>query len=424
METINQHSLVLMVGPSGSGKSTLAAKHFAANEIVSSDNIRAELLGDFRIQTNQFEVWEEVHRRVSQRLAFGQRVVVDATNIKFGDRRVFVEMAKHFDVELVYLVVNRTVESKLKTAGWRLEVDGLIERHEEVFNNNLKEIMRGDGGAARVIKLFDNTELKVINHPLDTNDQLVNCTINKVNQPIKNDLMVVGDVHGNINELDKVVEQAEENDNHLLFLGDIIDYGYFNLTVFDVVYELVRTGKAHIIWGNHERKLDRWLNADFGRCFKGVIGQGLAMTVNEIEEAMTASPLFKEQFLAKWRFLAANSRQHFILGNFMFTHGAATKEMWDMLNKHTLYGEHQNMAYFGQVDKTIPNRKDGLPNRIYQWVNDIPTDKIVVVGHDPRDKNKPMVVVNPTGGKAIFLDTGSSKGGKLSFMVLKDFTAM
>ena len=410
-----------MVGPSGSGKSTLAAKHFAAHEIVSSDEIRAELLGDFRIQSNQYDVWAEVHRRVRQRLSFGQRVVVDATNIKFGDRQHFIEMAKHFAVELVYLVVNRPVDAKLKTAGWRLEVDGLIERHEVVFNNNLKGIMRGDG-VARVIKLFNNTELEVVKFPLESGNQLVNATVNNVNKAVDTDVIVVGDVHGNINELDAVIALANETKSHLLFLGDIVDYGYFNLTVIDVIYELLRAGKAHMVWGNHERKLDRWINADFGRSFKGMIGTGLAMTVEEINAAVIASPLFKDRFLAKWRFIAANCRQHFVVGdNYMFTHGAATKEMWDMLNKHSLFGEHQNMAFFGQVDKELPLRQDGMPNRVYYWVNDIPAGKTVVVGHDPRSKETPFVVTNAVGGRAIFLDTGSSKGGPLSHLVIKEF---
>lgn len=421
MEKINLHSLVLMVGPSGSGKSTLAAKHFEPHEIVSSDGIRAELLGDFRIQTNQFEVWEEVHRRVRQRLAFGQRVVVDATNIKFGDRRAFVDMAKHFGVELVYLVINRTVDAKLKTAGWRLEVNGLIERHEEVYNNNLKEIMRGDG-VARVIKLFDNTELEVVKLPLECGNTLVSSTVNRVNQVVNKPVTVVGDVHGNINELDVVVAQAKESGNHLLFLGDIVDYGYFNLTVMETVYDLMRTGQAHMIWGNHERKLDRWVNADFGRFFKGVIGPGLALTIKEIHDAVAANPAFKDRFIAKWRFLAANCRQHFVLGDrYMFTHGAASKEMWNMLNKHSLFGEHQNMAFFGQVDATVPMRQDGMPNRVYNWIDDIPTGKTVVVGHDPRSKNEPFIATNANGGTAVFLDTGCSKGGKLSTMTIRDF---
>lgn len=410
-----------MVGPSGSGKTTIAAKHFAPHEVVSSDGVRAELLGDFRIQSNQYEVWEEVHRRVRQRLAFGQRVVVDATNIKFGDRKAFVEMAKHYDVELVYLVINRTVEAKLKTAGWRLEVNGLIERHEEVYNNNLREIMRGDG-VARVIKLFDNTELEVVNLPLDTDATLVSSTVNRVNQVINKPVMVVGDVHGNINELDEVVAKAKETDCHLLFLGDVVDYGYFNLTAVETVYDLMRTGKAHMIWGNHERKLDRWVNADFGRCFKGVISAGLAMTIREIHDAVAGNPAFKDRFIAQWRFLAANARQHIVVGsNYMFTHGAASKEMWGMLNKHSLYGEHQNLAFFGQVDTTLPVRSDGMPNRVYNWINDIPAGKTVVVGHDPRSKVEPMVVTNDVGGRAVFLDTGSSKGGHLSHMVINDF---
>jgi protein phosphatase len=410
-----------MVGPSGSGKSTYAAKHFQPNEIVSSDNIRAELLGDFRIQSNQHDVWEEVHRRVRQRLSFGQRVVVDATNIKFGDRKPFVEMAKHFGIELIYLIINRTIEAKIKTGGWRNEVDGLIEKHDETFMNNLKEINRGDNNAARVIKIWNDTELKIVNNPIDSENALVNFTINKTNQFVTTNVVVVGDVHGNVNELDEIISNATKNNSHILFLGDIIDYGHFNLVVFDTVYQLIKTGRAHMVWGNHERKLDRWINSDFGRNFKGVVGIGLQMTIAEINDAIAKQHVFKDRFLAKWRFMAFSCRQHFIIDNYLFTHGAATPEMWSMKNRHSLYGEHQNLAFFGEVDKNLPSRQDGMPNRIYEWVNKIPAGKTVVVGHDPRSKTEPLIVTNNDGGKAIFLDTGSSKGGVLSTITINDF---
>lgn len=413
-----------MVGPSGSGKSTLAAKHFASSEIVSSDGIRAELLGDFRIQTSNFEVWQEVHRRVEHRLAWGRRVVVDATNIKTGDRKPFIEMAKKYQVELVYLVVNRTMSAKLATAGWRLEVGGLIERHEETFMNNHKAIMRGDG-VARVIELFENTELEVVDALLDSNTKLINSTVayaglsRRYPQEVKAPVVVVGDIHGNVNELYAVLSANSEA--HFMFLGDVVDYGHFNLMCFDTVYKLMRTGRAHMIWGNHERKLDRWINSDFGRNFKGVVGTGLAMTVKELTDAVAASPLFKDRFIAKWRFMANTARQHYVVGDYLFTHGAASPEMWNMLNKQSLWGEHQNLAFFGQVDKDLPSRQDGMPNRIYRWVDEVPKGKTVVVGHDPRSKTVPLVVVNAQGGKAVFLDTGSSKGGVLSTMTIENF---
>jgi protein phosphatase len=421
METINLHTLVLMIGPSGSGKSTFAAKNFPAHEIVSSDGVRAELLGDFRIQTSQDAVWTEVHRRARTRLAFGQRVIVDATNLRIRDRRAFIDMAKYFGVELVYLVINRPVDAKLKTAGWRLEVDGLIQKHEEIFNNNLKEIMRGDG-VARVVRVWDNTAIRLINHPVNGTKCLVNATVNGEFQIVTGPVMVIGDVHGNLNDLDALLVQAVEMDAHVLFLGDIVDYGFYSVDTVFTVYDLIRNGKAHMIWGNHERKVDRWINADFGNTFKGVVGPGLAVTANEINGAIANDPAFKDKFLARWRCLANHSRQCFNLGDrYLLTHGASTMDMWEMGNLHTLYGVHQNMAFFGQVDTKQPTLSSGMPNRIYQWIDEIPKGKTVIVGHDPRDKINPMVVDNVNGGRAVFLDTGSSKGGVLSMMIINDY---
>lgn len=420
METINLHSLVLMVGPSGSGKSTFAAANFPAHEVVSSDNVRAELLGDFRIQTQGDKVWEEVHRRVRVKLAFGQRVVVDATNLRARDRRPFVEMAKHFGVELVYLVINRTIDAKIKTAGWRLEVSGLIERHDETFNNNYKEITRGDG-VARVIKVHTDTVLELIFHPVNGSKKLVYSQVNGVDKYVTKPIMVIGDVHGNINELDELLAKAKEVDAHILFLGDIVDYGFYNIITLNTVYDLVRQGKAHMIWGNHERKFDRWINADFGNTFKGQVTAGLAVTVNEINAALLDNPGYKDELLARWRLLASHARQCYNLGDqYLLTHGAATPEMWEMGNNHSLFGQHENMAYFGEVDAKQPMLSTGMPNRVYNWIDNVPKDKTVIVGHDPRNKVEPMVVVNSVGGKAIFLDTGSSKGGKLSYMMINN----
>ena len=410
MEQINLHSLVLMVGPSGAGKSTVISTLFDEHEVVSSDGIRAELLGDFRIQSNQDDVWTEVHRRVRQKLAFGQRVVVDATNLRFRDRKPFIEMAQRFGVELVYIVVNRSLNDKLKTGEWRLGVPGLIEKHDETFRNNLKDILRGDG-VARVIDFTNGQDhVRVVQHVNDSYRELDQTWFDR-------GVTVVGDVHGNIEDLKPIVVEATLRDQNILFLGDIIDYGDHNLATMDLVYDLVRRGKARMVWGNHERKITRWVDADFGRGFKGVISAGMAKTVDEINAAAKLDAAFEDRFKARWRMLHSNSRQHFVNREWLFTHGAATIGMWEMAG-HSLNGYHGNMAYFGEVDADKPMRDDGYPNRTYGWIENIQNNHTVVVGHDPRSKDQPMMVTNDKGGRAIFLDTGSSKGGKLSCLVI------
>lgn len=411
MEKINLHTLVLMVGPSGAGKSTVITTFFDEHEVVSSDGIRAELLGDFRIQSNQDDVWAEVHRRVRQKLSFGQRVVVDATNLRFRDRKPFIEMAQRFGVELVYIVVDRPLEDKLRTGEWRLDVKGLIEKHDETFKNNLRDIMKGDG-VARVIDFTKGDQrLLVVPHVNDLyHSELERDWFNQ-------GVTVIGDVHGNYLDLRSILFEANLREQNILFLGDVIDYGDQNLAVMDLVYDLVRSGKARMVWGNHERKMTRWIDAGFGAEFKGTISAGMAKTVDEINAAINKDPGFKDRFVARWRMLHSNSRQHYVSGEWLFTHGAATTGMWDMTG-HSLGGEHGNMAYFGEVDRDKPMRDDGYPNRTYGWINKIPAGHTVVVGHDHRDKTQPLMVTNDVGGRAIFLDTGSSKGGKLSCMTV------
>ena len=60
---------------------------------------------------------------------------------------------------------------------------------------------------------------------------------------------------------------------------------------------------------------------------------------------------------------------------------------------------------------------------MYDWVEDVPADNWLFVGHDPRpligvpDFNNfqlaPLVNKNENGGATVFLDSGSGKGGTL-----------
>jgi energy-coupling factor transporter ATP-binding protein EcfA2 len=148
---ISKVCLVVLVGPSGSGKSTLASKIFPAGEIYSSDNLRAELFGNFREQKNIRMVFRILNERIRAALLDGKRVVLDATNLKQRDRLAAIALAEGLDIEVIYLVWNRPLQEKLVTGGWRLEVDGLIEKHDRKFRQFEAQILGGDGGLARVI---------------------------------------------------------------------------------------------------------------------------------------------------------------------------------------------------------------------------------------------------------------------------------
>ena len=400
MKTISLHSIVLMIGPSGAGKSTLANKLFNSHEIVSSDQIREELTGDFRMQTANSEVFFELHRRVELKINMGQRAVVDATNLKVRDRKFFVDLARKNNVNLYYVVINRPIDEKIRDGGWRLGVENLIEKHDEVFRSNLPDINRGDG-VATVVKHDESFHVVKRGNISEM-----------INQGNFDKLMVIGDVHGNFSDASKLVRKADSENAFTVYLGDVIDYGDNNLETFNMIYDRIMNGKALMVWGNHERKLDMWIKAGFGQNgYRGKIGNGMKKTIEEIENLAD-----KNLFKAKWRALEFMSGQHYVFGNMLFTHAAATPDLWN-INSHRPHGEHGQMAFFGQVDRAKPLREDGYPNRLYDWVNDVPENKTVIVGHDILSKNDPTTFKNQNGSTVIFLDTGSSKGGKLSHIM-------
>lgn len=388
-----------MIGPSGAGKSTIAKKLFPQHEIISSDDVRAEICGDFRIQSRNNEVFAEVHRRAELRIANGQRVVVDATNLKTRDRQFFIDLAHRYKVKLYYLVVNRSVEEKLATGGWRLEVGGLIEKHENTYKSNLRTILNGDG-VATVIHYTD--QFRVVQRG-EIQQILMNGNYRKV--------MAVGDIHGNPVDTRLAANVADTEHAFTIYLGDVVDYGDHNLEAFWVVYQRVIQGKAVLVWGNHERKLDMWIKADFGTTYRGTVSPGMQKTVNELRQLSN-----KASFIAAWRAMESMARQHYVIEDLLFTHGAATPEMW-LMTDHRLHGEHGQLAYFGQIDRDKPAREDGYPTRIYDWVEKIPAGRTAVVGHDIRDREEPVIHDNDCGGRAVFLDTGSGKGGKLSYKI-------
>lgn len=147
--------LTLMVGPSGCGKTTWLAEHakpslgklyYHPSWVISSDQTRADLFGDFRYQGGNDQVYAALFAVVNARLKAGLPTVVDATNIRTKDR---TSLATLMNVPVQYVVLNRPMADKRRDGGWRNEVDGgkydLIGKHEQTFQSNLKAILAGDG---------------------------------------------------------------------------------------------------------------------------------------------------------------------------------------------------------------------------------------------------------------------------------------
>ena len=99
-------ALVVLIGAAGSGKSTFATRHFATDEILSSDAYRAAISGDPADQTVNRAAFRALHADLSRRLSHRRLTVVDATNLTAGARSVLRERAGEAGIATVAVVLD------------------------------------------------------------------------------------------------------------------------------------------------------------------------------------------------------------------------------------------------------------------------------------------------------------------------------
>lgn len=152
-----QELLHVMVGASGSGKSTYVDEHYDSRSVISTDSIREQLFGSYTdpslfTRENGNRTWKYAHDLVKANLENGVFTVLDATNIRDADRKKVLSLVPR-GINVKYVVIERPLEHKLKTKGWRPE--SLVRKHHNTFKSNRKAIMNGDG--------FSNVTVTLVN---------------------------------------------------------------------------------------------------------------------------------------------------------------------------------------------------------------------------------------------------------------------
>jgi len=399
---IPELSLVVLVGVSSAGKSSFAKRLFKSTEIISSDQCRA-IVSDYENDRKATkDAFELLHYIASKRLKNGLLTVIDATNVQAEARRPLVQLARDFHclpVAIVLDIPEEVCQDRNTHRADRGFGKHVIRQQKSQLRKPLKTLKREGFRHIHVLKSVE--EVNAIT--AIKRDKLYN---NKKEEHGPFD--IIGDVHGCFTELVSLLNKLEycidtvaytsENfgfevshpeNRRAVFLGDLVDRGPDSPSVLKLVMSMVNNGTALCVPGNHDLKLQKYLNG------KNVqIRHGLEKTV---EQLLQETDEFKHQVKEFIYGLVS----HYVLddGKLVVAHAGLKEDMQGRgsatVRSFCMYGETT-----GEIDEF------GLPVR-HNWASEYRGEAMVVYGHTPVPEAQWL-------NKTLDIDTGCVFGGKLT----------
>ena len=252
---------IVLVGLPGSGKTSRCRSHYSDMRRVSQDEVGGS-------RSLFFDALKEA-------LASSEDVVIDRCNHTVESRAQildFVKKAGRESVEVVYLKTRRgvciqrvLVRQNHPTLGTETDAVGIVSKfHKEFQMPSLAE------GFSHVWTIEDETpEFAVLD-------------LQKSERP----LLVIGDIHGCLNELIALEEKAIKRCAELgweapqfVSVGDLVDRGPQNIEVLRRFIAGAKALSHFCIQGNHENRFRRYL---IGNPVK--ISHGLTETIIELSQ--------------------------------------------------------------------------------------------------------------------------------------------
>jgi protein phosphatase len=392
--TIPELSLVALVGVSGSGKSTFASRHFLPSEVISSDFCRKLVSDDENDQSATAAAFAVLHTIAAKRLESGRITVIDATSVRPEDRKPIVQLAKDhhvFAYAIVLDVPSDVCRERNLARPDRSFGDHVIRNQRAALRRSINNLHREGFKKVFVLNNVDDIDqAEVVRERLWTDQR-------DKTGPFD----IIGDVHGCHIELVDLLrhlgwtvsaagdDASHPEDRKAVFLGDLVDRGPASPAVLRLAMNMVRSGAAMCIPGNHENKLKRALDG------KSVtLSHGLAETMEQLSKET-------DEFRRDVASFIDGLVSHAVLdgGALVVAHAGLPEAMHGRSS-----GAVRSFALYG--DTTGETDEFGLPVR-YPWANDYRGRAAVVYGHTPIPE---AVWINGT----ICIDTGCVFGGSLT----------
>ena len=382
MKKIPLNSLCLLFTNSNDIRKKVERK-FLKHEVITLFDIKNEILGPGYWPNYDYHIMQEFQNRIKTKLNVGRRVLVSDSIMTKSNRIDIARLAKYHNIPIFY-----------------------IFSHSDIKKSKLDEGIKHGDYLAEIINLDLGMDQFELIKPY-----------NKFNleQEAKtrgyHGITLIPDIHGMKESAISAITWAKQQNNLIIFLGDIIDYGPSNKECVDLVYDLVIRGQALNIIGNHEFKIFKWLqneylNADY---FLN-ISKGNQVTINELEGRNERE---RQEFLIKMSALFAHGSYHLRINqNVAIAHAGYNNSLFSNTYQYPK-GSEEKLLIFGQIN-TNKRTADDKPTTVYNWVDELEEGKTVFVGHNIRSYANAYEQIGVNGARVIFLDTGCGKGGPLS----------
>ena len=356
--TIPDFSLVLMMGASGSGKSTFAVKHFLPTEIISSDRCRGFVADDEGDQAATSDAFDVLYYIAAKRLATRRLTVLDATNLRAEDRKHAVELARKYHALPVIFAFD--IPKAVCTERNRSRPDRdfgahVVRNHVQLLRRSLRGLQREGFRSVHTLNSLEAiAAAEVVREPLFTD-----------RRGDAGPFDIIGDVHGCLAELTELLARlgyaADDTAWHhpdgrrAIFVGDLVDRGPDSPGVLRLVMDMVASGTALCVQGNHDNKLLRKLS---GRDVQ--MTHGLPETLAQLD----ALGDHRGSFVAEARIFLDGLRSHYWLdsGKLVVAHAGLPENMHGRGS-----GAVRGFALYGET--TGETDEFGLPVR-YEWARD------------------------------------------------------
>ena len=399
-------SLVVLIGPSGSGKSTFARQHFLPTEVLSSDYCRGLVSDDENSLAATKDAFDVLHYIAAKRLAAGRLTVIDATNVQREARQPLLKLAREYHALPVAIVFDLPRDLCQERNRERAERDfrpHVIRQQRSQLKRSLRGLKREGFRHVLVLELPQEVDAVTLERrPLWTDKR-------DEHGPFD----FIGDVHGCCDELEELLSQlgyqpqsasepgpgwaslcyAHPQGRTAVFVGDLVDRGPRIVDSLSLVRNMVASGSAICVPGNHDMKLLKKLRG------KDVqVTHGLADSLAEIEAIPEPE---REAFGKDLSAFLDGLVSHYVLdgGKVVVAHAGMKEPMQGRgsarVRQFALYGETT-----GETDEF------GLPVR-YNWAAEYRGNAIVVYGHTPVPEPEWL-------NKTINIDTGCIFGGALT----------